>query len=150
MSTSAGIKEFQRKLSMLTKAQVVLGAVGTHSEAGISNSDLILIHELGRGNQKARAPIRKTFGKQQVVNRIVNNFERSLEHIFVTGGDVKASLDLVGQQMMMEVKATINAGLQPPLSENYLEKKIAAGYSELPLVKTEQLINSFEYEVRLK
>lgn len=148
--TTQNLKHFQAQLKAVLSKKVVLGAVGNHLQAKMTNSELILIHEFGSKKQNipARAPIRKTFNSSTVAKRLSTNFFMSLMTLAENGEDLQPALELVGQSMILETQKTINEGLTPPLSEDYLRKKIAAGYSELPLVKTEQLINSFAYEVR--
>lgn len=144
------LKKYASKLQDVLQRSVVLGAVGTHLQAKMSNTELILIHEFGsrKRNLPARAPIRKTFNSKDVANRLAKNFFHSVITILESGGNPNDALEFIGQSMVLEIQKTFNEGLTPPLKKKYLEKKVALGYSNLPLIKTEQLINSFSYEIR--
>lgn len=133
--------------------KIQLGAVGQHSEAGMSNHDLFLLHEFGSSDGKvpARAPLRKAFNDNGVLKLMAKTMEHAVEKHFneSTGLDLPVIGDAIANSLQQNVKGVILRGLEPPLSPDYLEKKTADGFSSIPLVRTKELVNSLTGEAKI-
>lgn len=135
-------KEFKRDLKKLFETRIVLGAVGDHSEAGMSNAQLFRIHEEGRPRVgiPMRAPIRKTF-------RIRGNLQR-LEKVIINiikqnGIDINKLTTGIGQTMKALVQRTIMKRVDPPNSPATLLRK----RGDVPLIDRKQMVQSLDHGV---
>lgn len=146
-----GLRKFQKQLKELGKMRVRIGCVGDHGD-GISNNDLMLIHEFGTSDKRIppRMPIRTTFRHEGSLNILKKTLEHAQKTHFKpqTGFDIQAIGETVGNAMAELVKGTIRRRLSPPLAESTLKAKSRKGQSSVPLYATGRLLNSIQFEVR--
>jgi hypothetical protein len=144
------LKRYQRQLKQMAGMKVGIGCVGDHGD-GLSNSDLMLIHEFGTSDKKvpARMPIRATFRDDGNITLIKKTLEHAQQHFFDEdkGFNLQAIGEAVGNTMKELVKAQIRRRLSPPLAESTLEQKQRRGQSSIPLYATGTLLNSVEFQV---
>lgn len=144
-----GWKNHYKALKQLSSMKVQIGAIGGHDGTSLSNADLLRIHEKGVPSRNIPARFAITRGLSENVpylSKLTNNLLR-VNHS-KKGFDIKKIGDGIGNAMAQIIKNTIKSRLSPALSEKYLKKKVEEGYSDIPLIKTGQLVNSIDYGVK--
>lgn len=136
-------------LGRIAELSIEIGVLGgTHTSrdgSTISLARLAAIHEFGdpSSNIPERSFLRRAFadpGSQ--VPRMTERLTRALLNGRI---DPAGAFEMLGQQAVAEVKATIAAGppIPPPLKPETIRRK----GSSRPLIDTSQLINSITYRV---
>lgn len=154
-TTRDDVERILQSMRLLTSVDVLVGipaANAARREKGepINNAQLGYIHE--NGAPKANIPARPFLipGIRNARPKVIPKFKAAAEAVL--RGDLGAasralhSAGLTGQN---EVRAVINAGPPPPLSERTLEARRRRGRTgDVPLIDTGQLRNSITYVLR--
>ena len=142
--------EFYKGIESLSRARVQVGVVqGGRYEDGISNVDLLEIHEFGLGGVDARSPLQSSLEDEGTVRDVKNVMKLGIEGL-ARGRDVRDILSLLGETLSERVRVFVKEGkVEPPLSFSYVEKKRKMGQSELALIATGALLDSIGHEVKL-
>lgn len=150
--------EIKKSFKQLGKKSVIIGAVGEHAprvyqngnaSKTIPNHVLLAIHELGLGNNPARAPIRKTFRDKKNIEELKRTIQLLIKNNLnpATGAvNVDAVMEAVALKIRAMVKATILDGLDPDIAPETKENRVMDS-ADVPLVDTRQLLNSIETAV---
>ena len=136
-----------RKLAAELKAKPavrvgVLGDGGNNDE--LTNAELAAIHEYGapRANIPERSFLRATADAKR--QEWLALMERGLRLAVAGRLSVKASLSLVGEQAVADIRTRIRSHIPPPLQPATVARK----GSSVPLVDTSRLLMSIAYEVK--
>jgi phage gpG-like protein len=147
-----GLQKFEQSLKQIGNLKVRIGAVGVH-DGGISNAELLAIHEFGTSDKRipARMPVRSVIRDDKKMELVVKTLHNSIQHRFKPGQGlpVKDIGSDVGNTLKELIKNGIRQRLSPPLAESTLKAKRRKGYSSVPLIATGQLMNSIDYDVSL-
>lgn len=142
-------KSFLKSIKKISEAQIQIGAVGDHDDTDLSNNELLAVHEYGseKVSIPARAPITKTIRN----NNFKNKLKKAIPNLFAVNFDAEKVtfkeeniLDGIGLITKNAIKATMRAGVSPPLKDAAANAKRQA---DVPLIKTGQLLNSIEYGI---
>jgi phage gpG-like protein len=162
MSTKSGVKttrddvdRIMRSLKTLTGLDVLVGIPAENTERRekgepINNAILGYIHE--NGAPKANIPARPFLipGVRNAKPKVIPHFKKATEAVLK--GDLEGasrSLHAAGLIGQNEVRAVINSGPPPALSERTLAARRARGRTgDVPLIDTGQLRNSITYVLR--
>lgn len=109
---------------------------------GISTGEVAEIHEFGRGNVPERSWFRSYLDSNK--NRIEQMVVRVGRAVAQGKMTAAQGLNLLGLQMVGEIKQGIVAGIAPALAESTLERK---GGKTTPLIETGQFLGSIDHEV---
>lgn len=141
-------RQLMKKLPGIGKVRVKVGIVGSnadkeHGESGLTVADIWIIHELGAPNANipARAPLRTTF--EQKLDELKGMQLKLAKALLNDKMDVQRAFNILGAWGASAIKATIKAGLPPPLAASTIARK----GSSVPLIDTGQLINSVTWAV---
>jgi hypothetical protein len=141
----------------LTLKVGVLEKNNQRNEEGITNADLAYIHENGTIHIPPRPFLEESFLDAFYQVEIKN---KTIQYFF----------ECIGQEAVKEIRKTIESSIPPPLADSTLEKRLhTPGISDrakewtekeignriegnttltaVPLIVTEQLINSIGYEI---
>lgn len=114
----------KRRLAVLQKAKITVGIHAKDAPTGgpINAATIASIHEYGAAHIPARPFIGPTvrIGKDQYI-RIMGDAARAV----VRGAPARAVLDRLGLKVTSDVRATIDAGLNPALAESTIKKREA-------------------------
>lgn len=125
-----------------------------------TNTQIAAVHEYGapRAGIPARAPLRTTFDANRAKYRRLCN---RLGGAYMAGTmPLRRALGILGQTYVADVRATVRAGLSPPLAAATLLRKMQKGkwkkprkgrkrLAPKPLIDTGQLLASYTYRVEL-
>ena len=146
-------KKFKQSLDDFANVTIQVGAIGDHDNANISNAELLAVHEFGAraGRNKktiipARSPVRS--GIRGGLNQIQKNFEGLIgKHFNERQGtfDIEKIAEGVGITMSTLIKTAIKKRLSPPNEPSTLKRK----KGDIPLIDTQQLVNSIDHRVIL-
>lgn len=139
------LREIQRKIEELSKKQVVVGAIDSSTrEDGLTNADLLAIHEFGsrRNNIPERPVLRSTLTNSKDI--IGNALSKKVAECLSGGLDVDDAYSHVGIFVRSEVLKTFDKNDFTPNDP----KTIARKGSSKPLIDTGALRASISYEVR--
>lgn len=137
-------REMEEAARLSVAVGAISGAGGDDGHGGLTNAQLLGIHEFGTATIPERAPIRTAFDVKgsswaTLAAKLLGN---------VLGGKTTAvaALGLLGQRAVADIRRVITARLPPPLKDATVARK----GSSVPLVDTGQLLNSITYVVRPK
>lgn len=146
-----GVTRFKQALAELAKTKWLIGATGEHA-GGISNHELLAIHEFGTSDKRipARMPIRSVIRDSEKMALVSKVLVKTIENAYGDNGklNVEVVKDSVANTLKQLIQNGIRQGLKPALAESTLKRKQKLGYSSLPLIATGQLINSIEVEAK--
>lgn len=163
IDTDNGFKAFVTNLEDASRSRVLIGAVGDrgddiHPDAGITNAELLGIHEFGADVKNGfgrginiKIPQRKPIRGTADANRA--KYERHLEAIIAKmallprATDVESELRALGERVRGDVIDRIKEGLTPDLKPRTKRQKQLEGWPTTPLIRTGQLIGSIDVEV---
>jgi len=149
-----GWKNHYKALKQLSSMKVQIGAIGDHAPdtpggKSVPNAVILRLAETGYPSNGIEPRFAITRGLHENVpylSKLTNNLLR-VNHS-KKGFDIKKIGDGIGNAMVQIIRGTIMSGLTPALKPDYLKKKTEQGFSDLPYVKTHQLINSIDYGVK--
>jgi hypothetical protein len=144
-----------RTTAQINGATVAAGFVGdkarqVHKDSDLTNAEIGIIHEFGApgAHIPERSFIRSTFDR----NKEKYDRETLLLAIAVYSGraKIKSALDLIGSQMVSDQKATIRAGIPPPLAQSTIDRRSKRKKDrEIPLLDTREMINALSHVVSI-
>ncbi len=128
----------------------VLGAQASVDRDGITNAQLMFVHEFGRkdGSIPERAPIRKTMIEN------AQRYDKTIDKILRTTIDTQkvnlGAFRAFGIGVRNDIVRKIESGLEPPLAESTIARKRAKGSEtpETPLIDTRELVDAITSEVK--
>ena len=138
------LKEIQRRMTELSKKQVVVGAIDGSSRDGMTNADLLAIHEFGskRNNIPERPVLRTTLANN--VNGIEKALSKKVADCLKGDLSVDEAYSHVGIFVKNEVLNTFDKNSFEPNKQKTVDRK----KSSKPLIDTGTLRASINYEVR--
>lgn len=143
-------KRFKKQIKSITGSKIQLGATGQSNAPGLSNAELLLVHEFGvpKKNIPARAPVRKTFRDKKNLKKIRDNLRGLLVKNFdkKKGFKIDKILSGVAETMRALLVTTIKRRLSPANTASTLARK----RGDLPLIDTGRMVNSITSRVKRK
>ena len=150
-----GWKKLKRAYADLSRkgVDIKVGVLGPEAETdrgGITNAQLMFVHEFGRkdGTIPERAPIRKTMIENakrynKTMDRIIG---KTIDNKKVNLGAFKA----FAQGVKNDIVRKIESGLQPALAASTVARKIAmdSPTPDTPLMNTGELVDAITAEVK--
>lgn len=155
--TRDAVAQMMRQVQALTKREVLVGIPAENTERRekgepINNAILGYIHE--NGAPKANIPPRPFLipGVKNAEPKTAKRFEAAAKAALSGNPDgVERNLHAAGLIAQNAVRAVINSGVPPELSERTLEARRRRGRTgDVPLIDTGQLRNSITYVIRQK
>lgn len=151
------VAELMRTIKLATQSEVMVGIPSTHigrNEPGAPahNAMLGYIHE--HGAPAANIPARPHLvpGVEDAQPKIIEQFKKGMRGAL--SGDSAAlekSMHAAGLVAQNAVRARLNAGIAPALSDGTIAARAARGRTgDKPLIDTGQLRNSYTYVIRKK
>ena len=110
---------------------------------GITMAGLAVVHEYGapKVGIPARLPMTLTLERKAPE---IQEAQKRLAAEILRGMPTREALGLLGEFVSSEIRATIQAGLEPPNADATIKAK----GSSKPLIDSGRLVNSYTYEVR--
>lgn len=142
-ATGPGLKSIAERLKQAATLEVRVGVLGTGGsrESGLTNADLMVIHEFGTENVPERAPLRTTFDAKHREWVILS--KKLLSALIAGRVETEQALGLLGAQAVADIQAQIRAGLPPPNAPSTIRRK----GSSTPLIDTGRLLMSLAWQV---
>lgn len=145
-----GYRRLMRDVSKVYKTPpyVEVGVFGPAAQAdggdGLTVGEIADVHEFGRGNNPERSWLRAYVDGNR--HRIDAMIRRVAEAVVQRKMTAEQGFELLGLQMVGEIKARIQSGISPALSAAYAKRKGAD--KSTPLIRTGQFIGSIVSQVR--
>lgn len=148
-----GWRGIARGVATINGATVRAGLVGekaakVHEDSKLTNAEIGTIHEFGApgANIPERSFLRSTFRKNlDKYNHLMGALAAA---VYSARAGSKGALALLGATMASDIKATIRAGIPPPLAEATIARRSKRKKDrETPLINTREFINSISYLV---
>lgn len=153
VSKDRGWKGIVNTAFSINGATVKAGLVGEkaqriHKDSSLSNAEIGTIHEFGApgANIPERSFIRSTFSANQ--RKYAALAEKLGMAVFQNRGTIRGALEILGATMESDIKATIRAGIPPPLAQATIDRRsLRKKDREIPLIDTREFINSISHTV---
>lgn len=148
--TKDNMAALQKSIRELTKREILVGIPSDETqrkEGTITNAAIGYINEFGSPAKNIPARPFLIPGVQRAEGKIEKRLKKSIEHVLdgsKTG--MITQMNAAGLEAQNSVRATINKGIMPELSESTLAARRRRGRTgEKPLIDTGQLRNSITY-----
>lgn len=140
-----GLKGLEEKMKKLAGLEVRVGVFGDANREGseLTNAELAAIHEFGapRANIPERSHIRRTFDMKQRDWQALA--AKLLKGVIIDRFTAEQALGLLGERAVADMRATVRAGLEPPLQPATIRRK----GSSTPLIDTGRYLQSFGWSL---
>lgn len=143
-----GLESVRKALQDAASKDVRVGVLGAQAEAvrsdvDMTNAELVAIHEFGapRAGIPERAPIRTSFDQHERAWQALA--ARLLQGIISGKLSTEQALGILGEQAVADMRATVRAGLEPPLKPETIRRK----GSSTPLIGSGRIVQSFAWEI---
>lgn len=142
-SSGSGLKAVMDRLKHAAELEVRVGVLGTGGNRGdgLTNAELMVIHEFGAGHVPERAPLRTTFDAKEKEWFALSR--KLLSALIADKVTAEQALGLLGAQAVADIQAQIREGLPPPNAPSTIARK----GSSVPLIDTAQLIRALSWAV---
>lgn len=150
-----GWRGIARGVATINGATVRAGLVGekaakVHEDSTMTNAEIGTVHEFGApaANIPERSFLRSTFRKNKdKYNRLMGALAAA---VYSARAGSKGALALLGATMVSDIKATIRAGIPPPLAAATVARRSKRKKDrEIPLIDTREFINAISYLVEV-
>lgn len=139
----SGLRRFEKRLEQLVKTQVEEGFYDDMHYSGLTNAQLMTIHEFGYGGLPQRnVMLSSSLSFQYQLPKLVKQIYRN---IVVNGKSPEVALKLIGQKFVETTQFVIDAGL---FSNNQVSKEWSdvKGFSEA-MIHYGDLKDSCQYKI---
>jgi len=149
-SFESPLPKFENALSVVANKELLLGVVHDHrNDSGLTNSQLLAIHEFGA--PEVKIPARPIIGPVLLKNSdaIGKTYLSAIDHYLAGNNELAlAELHALGIYLVSQCKKRILDHIPPPLKLQTLQKRRVKGnFDDTPLKDTTQLLHSIGYTI---